>query len=122
MFKRRSLFVRSNKMANGKKGGSGIVEGLWAGTAIFAATKARTFAGFITSFVLYAVVLIVVLAVGAMVLKALGIHWREKMTDVGAIQCQPGETETPDCYGERGCTKPSGSCYKLLTPSGGPAA
>ena len=122
MFKRRSLFVRSNKMANGKKGGSGVVEGLWAGTAIFAATKAKTFAGFVTSFVLYAVVLMVVLYLAMVVMKALGIQMREKMTDVGAIQCQPGETETPDCYGERGCTKPSGSCYKLLTPSGGPAA
>jgi hypothetical protein len=105
-----------------KKGGSGIVEGLWAGTAVFAATKAKTFAGFITSFLVYAVVLMAVLAVGVMVLKALGIQWREKMTDIGAIQCQAGETETPDCYGERGCTKPSGNCYKLNSPSGGPPA
>ena len=105
-----------------KKGGSGIVEGLWAGTAVFAAVKSRTFAGFITSFLVYAVVLIVLIAVAAMILKAVGIQWREKMTDVAAIQCQAGETETPDCYGERGCMKPSGSCYKLLTPSGGPVA
>jgi len=105
-----------------KKGGSGIVEGLWAGTAFFAATNAKTFAGFITSFVVYAIVLMIVIAVAAWVLKSLGIQWREKMTDVGAIKCQPGETETADCYGERGCVKPSGNCYKLLTPSGGPAA
>ena len=105
-----------------KKGGSGIVEGLWAGTAIFAAIKAKTFAGFITSFLVYAVVLIAVIAVGVMILKAMGIQMREKMTDIGAIQCQPGETETPDCYGERGCTKPSGNCYKLNSPSGGPSA
>lgn len=108
--------------SSSKGGAIGVVEGLWAGTAIFAATKAKTFAGFVTSFLVYAVVLMVVVAVGLMILKALGIQMREKMTDVGAIQCQAGETETPDCYGERGCTKPSGSCYKLLTPSGGPAA
>ena len=104
-------------MAKTKGGAIGVVEGLWAGTAIFAATKAKTFAGFVTSFVLYAVVLMVVIAVVVWVLKALGIQIREKMTDVGAIQCQVGETETPDCYGERGCVKPSGNCYKLLTPS-----
>jgi hypothetical protein len=105
-----------------KKGGSGIVEGLWTGTAVFAAFKARTFAGFITSFVVYAIVLMVVIAVVMWIMKTVGLQVREKMTDVGAIQCQAGETETPDCYGERGCVKPSGNCYKLLTPSGGPAA
>jgi hypothetical protein len=122
VFKRRSLFVRSNKMPNGKKGGSGIVEGLWTGTAVFAAFKAKTFPAFITSFLLYAVVLIVFIAVGMWVLKTLGLQVREKMTDIGAIQCQAGETETSDCYGERGCLKPSGNCYKLNSPSGGPAA
>jgi hypothetical protein len=109
-------------MPNAKKGGSGIVEGLWAGTAFFAASKAKTFTGFITSFLVYAVILIVVIAVGMWVLKTLGLQMREKMTDIGAIQCQAGETETPDCYGEKGCMKPSGNCYKLNSPSGGPAA
>lgn len=100
-----------------KRGGSGIVEGLWAGTAVFAATKARTFSGFLQSFVVYAVILMVLIAVAAWVAKAVGLQLREKMTDIGAIQCQPGEMETPDCYGERGCTKPSGNCYKLNSPS-----
>jgi hypothetical protein len=107
----------------GKKGGSiGVVEGLWAGTAFFAATKAKTYTGFLTSFVVYAVVLMVVLAVGVWLMKTAGLQWREKMTDIGAIQCQAGETETGDCYGERGCMKPSGNCYKLNSPSGGPKA
>jgi hypothetical protein len=105
-----------------KKGGSGIVEGLWAGTAFFAASNAKTFAGFVTSFLVYAVVLMIVIAVAVWVLKAVGIQVREKMTDIGAIQCQAGETETPDCYGERGCVKPSGNCYKLNTPSEAPTA
>ena len=106
-----------------KKGGAiGVVEGLWAGTAFFAATKARTYAGFVTSFLVYAVVLMVVLAVGVWLMKTMGLQWREKMTDVGAIQCQAGETETADCYGERGCTKPSGNCYKLNSPAPGGAS
>jgi len=105
-----------------KKGGSGIVEGLWAGTAVFAATKARTCSGFLQSFVIYAIVLMVLIAVAAWVAKAVGLELREKMTDIGAIQCQAGETETPDCYGEKGCMKPSGNCYKLNSPSGGPPA
>jgi len=98
-----------------KKGGSGIVEGLWAGTAVFAAVKARNFQGFVTSFLMYAVALIVLLAVVGWVLNALGIQLREKMMDVGTIQCQAGETPTDNCYGEKGCTKPSGNCYKLLS-------
>ena len=105
-----------------KKGGAGIVEGLWAGTAFFAATKARSFADFVTSFLVYAVVLIVIIAAGAWVLKTLGLQWREKFS-VSQIQCQQGETPTDNCYGEKGCTKPSGACYKLLsTQTGEPSA
>ena len=105
-----------------KKGGSGIVEGLWAGTAFFAAIKARTFTGFIASFLMYAIVLIVFLAVAAWLLNTLGFQWKEKFT-VAEIQCQAGETPTDNCYGEKGCTKPSGNCYKLLsTQDGAPSA
>ena len=104
-----------------KKGGS-LLNGLWVGTGVFAASKARDFTGFLTSYAMYAVIVLVVLAVATWVAKAVGLQWREKMTDVGAIQCQAGETETPDCYGERGCVKASGNCYKLLTPGGGPAS
>lgn len=104
-----------------KKGGS-LLNGLWVGTGVFAASKARNFTGFLTTYALYAVIVLVVLAVATWVAKAVGLQLRENMTDIGAIQCQAGETETPDCYGERGCTKPSGNCYKLNSPSGGPAA
>jgi hypothetical protein len=121
VFKRWSLFVRSNKMPVKKGGSIGVVEGLWAGTAFFAASKAKTYSGFLTSFLVYAVILMVVLAVAVWVMKVVGIQWREKMTDIGAIQCQAGETETSDCYGERGCQKPSGNCYKLTTPGETPA-
>lgn len=96
------------------KNGGGIVEGLWTGTAVFAAMKARTFTGFLTSFLTFAVILIVGIAVLAWVLDAAGIKWRERFT-VSQIQCQAGEQPTDNCYGEKGCVKPSGNCYKLLT-------
>jgi hypothetical protein len=106
---------------NKKKGGSvGIVEALWAGTAVFAATKAKSYSGFITSVVIYGLILIVVLAAASWVLKTIGLRPLEKFS-VANIQCQPGETPTPDCYGEQGCTKPSGACYKLLSTQQGPA-
>ena len=105
-----------------KKGGAGITEALWAGTAIFAATKARTYTGMITSVILYSIVLMAVLAAGAWLLKLVGLQVREKFS-VAEIQCQPGESPTSDCYGEQGCTKPSGACYKLLsTADGAPQA
>lgn len=97
-----------------KKVGGGIVEGLWTGTAVFAALKARTFTNFVTSFLMFAVILIVGMALLAWVLDAVGVRWRERFS-VSQIQCQPGEQPTDNCYGEKGCTKPSGNCYKLLS-------
>jgi len=112
-----------SKGSSGKKGGAiGIVEALWAGTAVFAATKARTYSGFVTSVVIYGLVLMVVLAAAAWLMKTIGIQPLEKFS-VAEIQCQSGETPTSDCGGEQGCVKPSGNCYKLLsTQNGGPAA
>jgi hypothetical protein len=98
-----------------KKGGSvGIVEALWAGTAVFAATKARSYSGFVTSVVVYGLILIVVLAAASWVMKTIGLRPLEKFS-VAEIQCQAGETPTSDCGGEQGCVKPSGNCYKLLS-------
>ena len=98
-----------------KSGGSvGIVEALWAGTAVFAATKARSYSGFVTSVVVYGLILIVVLAVASWVMKTIGLRPLEKFS-VAEIQCQAGETPTSDCGGEQGCVKPSGNCYKLLS-------
>lgn len=96
-----------------KKGG-GIVEGLWTGTAVFAALKARTFTGFVSSFLIFSVILIVGMALLAWVLDAAGVRWRERFS-VSQIQCQPGEQPTDNCGGEKGCVKASGNCYKLLT-------
>ena len=105
-----------------KTGGAGITEALWAGTAIFAAVKARTYTGMITSVILYSIVLMAVLAAGAWLLKLVGLQAREKFS-VAEIQCQAGETPTSDCGGEQGCVKASGNCYKLLsTANGAPPA
>lgn len=99
-----------------KKGGSGIVEGLWAGTAVFAAVKARTFAGFLQSFLMYAVILIVLIAAGVWVAKTVGLQLREKMTDIGALPCPPGQSEGTNEAGERVCRTPSAT-YVYPSPS-----
>jgi len=104
------------------KGGAGITEALWTGTAVFAATKAKSYSGFITSVVIYGIVLMVVLAAASWLLKLMGLQALERFS-VAEIQCQAGETPTNDCYGEQGCMKPSGNCYKLLsTKNGAPSA
>jgi hypothetical protein len=110
-------------MAHGKttKGGAGITEALWAGTAIFAAVKARTFTGMVTSVVFYGVLLMVILAAAAWLMKLVGLQARERFS-VAEIQCQAGESPTSDCYGEQGCVKPSGACYKLLSTATAPPA
>lgn len=99
-----------------KKGGSGIIEGLWAGTAVFAATKARTFTGFLTSFLVYAVILIILIVTVTWALKSLGIQMREKMTDIGALPCPPGQSEGMNEAGERVC-RSANATYVYPTPS-----
>jgi hypothetical protein len=103
-------------MAPTKKGGSGIIEGLWTGTAVFAAVRSRTFTGFITSFLIYAVILILFLVVAMWVLKSLGLQMREKMTDIGALPCPPGQSEGMNEAGERVC-RAANSTYVYPTPS-----
>jgi hypothetical protein len=94
--------------------------GLWMGTAVFSALKAKDFGGFVKSYLLYALLIIVVLMGAAWVLRKSGLL-TEKFS-VDEIQCQRGETPTANCYGEKGCTKPSGACYKLLNTATGPAS
>ena len=96
-----------------KKGGSGIVEGLWAGTAVFAATKSRTFADFVTSFLVYSVVLIVGFMIVAWVIRT--VTGRE-MFSVAEIKCAPGSSAVEKCpgTGTPGCLHPSGNCEASL--------
>ena len=88
---------------------------------MFAAVKAKSYSGLVTSIVIYGAILMVVLAAAAWVLKTVGLQAREKFT-VDEIKCQAGETPTTDCYGEQGCVMPSGNCYKLLSVQTGASA
>ena len=100
-----------------KKGGAGIVEALWAGTAVFAAVKAKNYTSLITSIVVYGVILMVVLAAASWVMKTVGLQVREKMTDIGALPCPPGQSEGVSDAGERVC-RSANATYVYPTPSG----
>jgi hypothetical protein len=60
----------------------------------------------------YALFLILILMLLGWLVRA--VTGREFFA-VAEIGCQAGETPTDNCYGEKGCTKPSGNCYKLLS-------
>ena len=95
-----------------KKGG-GIVEGLWTGTALFAASNAKTFAGFVASFLLYAVVLVLGFMLVAWLLKAVT---GKEMFSVAEIPC-PAGSRPGTCPGTntKGCVTPAGNCTAGLT-------
>ena len=94
-----------------KKGGS-IMTGLWAGTGLFAALNSTTYVSFLAKFALYAIVLILILIVLGWLIRT---FTGREFFSVAEVGCQPGETPTDNCNGERGCMKPSGNCYKLLS-------
>jgi hypothetical protein len=95
-----------------KKGG-GLMEGLWTGTAFFAASNARTFAGFVGNFLVYSLVLIVGFMVVAWVLRL--VTGREMFT-VAEIPC-PAGSRPGTCPGTntKGCVTPAGNCTAGLT-------
>lgn len=93
--------------------------GLWMGTAVFSALKAKDFGGFVKSYVWYALLVLVGLVAVAWVLRKVGLL-TEKFS-VEDIQCQRGETPGT-CSGEKGCILPSGNCYKLLTTQTAPSS
>ena len=86
--------------------------GLWAGTGFFAALNSTTYAGFLTKFVVYALFLILAMMLLGWLVR---VFTGREFFAVSEIGCQAGETPTDDCYGEKGCTKPTGNCYKLLS-------
>jgi hypothetical protein len=92
--------------------GGGIIEGLWTGTAFFAASRAKTFVGFVSDFLLYAVVIVVGFLVVSFVLKA--VTGREFFS-VSQIQCPPGSSPGK-CPGTNteGCVTSSGNCTASL--------
>jgi hypothetical protein len=97
-------------MAKGK--GGGLVEGLWTGTAFFAASNAKTFAGFVGNFLVYSLVLVVGFMLVAWVLRTLT---GKEMFSVSQIQC-PAGSSPGKCPGTdtEGCVTAAGNCTASL--------
>jgi len=97
-------------MAKGK--GGGLVEGLWTGTAVFAASNSRTFAGFVGNFLVYSLVLIVGFTLVAWVLRTV---MGKEMFSVSQIQC-PSGSSPGTCPGTKteGCVTAAGNCTASL--------
>jgi hypothetical protein len=85
-------------MAPSKKGG-GFGEALLTGTALFAATKARTYPGFLWSFAQYSLVLLAIFVGVWLVAKALRIEYFDECAAVGG----------PSTGGDQKCTTAAGN-------------
>jgi preprotein translocase subunit SecG len=96
-----------------KKGG-GFMEGLWAGTAVFAASNSATFAGFLGKFMVYSLVLVVIFMILGMLMQT--FSGRKEKFSVSDIKCPQGSTPTEKCPGTNtpGCVHPSGNCEASL--------
>ena len=81
-----------------KKGG-GLGNALLTGTAIFAASKARTYPGFLWSFAQYGLVLVAIGLAVWVVAKALRIEYFDECAAVGA----------PSEGGDKKCTTAAGN-------------
>ncbi len=90
------------------------MEGLWAGTAVFAASNSTTFAGFLGKFMVYALVLVVIFMILGMLIQTFSGP-KEKFS-VSDIKCPQGSTPTERCPGTNtpGCVHPSGNCEATL--------
>lgn len=105
-------------MAKRKGGAVGITEALWAGTAVFAATKSKTYTGFITSVLIYGVILVLFLAAATWVMKALGIQMREGMANGAFGQCPNGGSPTTQTDGTTKCVTAAGNIDITTEPAG----
>lgn len=90
------------------------MEGLWAGTAVFAASNSTTFAGFLGKFMVYALVLVVIFMILGMLMQT--FSGRKEKFSVSDIKCPQGSTPTERCPGTNtpGCIHPSGNCDATL--------
>lgn len=89
------------------------MEGLWAGTAVFAAANSNTFAGFLGKYMVYALILVVIFMILAMLLQTFSPKEKFSVSD---IKCPRGSTPTQQCPGSNtpGCLHPSGNCEASL--------
>ena len=101
-----------------KRGGAGITEALWTGTAVFAAMKSKSYTGFITSVVIYGIILILFLAAATWVMKALGIQAREGMANGAFGQCPNGGSPVTQPDGTTKCTTGANNVDITTTPDG----
>lgn len=81
------------------KRGGGVGEALLTGTAIFAATKARTYPGFLWSFTKYGLILLALFLGVWLVAKALRIEYFDECAAVGG----------PSAGGDQKCTTAAGN-------------
>ena len=72
-----------------KQKGGNVFGALWTGTAVFAATKSRTFADFLKSFAMYSVIVIAIMLAGWFLARALGLT-REGFVQGAFGQCTNG--------------------------------
>jgi hypothetical protein len=86
-----------------KKGG-GLLEGLWVGTGLFAASNASTYVGFLGNFFMYALFLVVVSAIAVWVMSAVG---REGFEQFSYPPC-PKIINAPTGDGDKKCVTASG--------------
>lgn len=82
------------------------MSGLWLGTAVFSALKAKDFGGFVKSYVWYAVILLVSIAVIVWVLRSLGLGM-ERFTQFEFPPC-PEPITAPSPKGDIKCTTKAG--------------
>ena len=90
------------------------MEGLWAGTAVFAASNSATFAGFLGKYMVYALILVVIFMILGMLMQT--FSGRKEKFSVSDIKCPQGSTPTEKCPGTNtpGCVHPSGNCEASL--------
>lgn len=82
-----------------KRTGGGLGDALLTGTALFAATKAKTYPGFLWSFAQYAVILVAIGLAVWVVAKALRIEYFDECSAVGG----------PSPGGDKKCTTAAGN-------------
>lgn len=72
-----------------QKGGN-LFGALWTGTAFFAASNAKTYAGFLKSFAMYSLVVIALMVAAYYVAALLGLTRREGFVDGAFGKCTNG--------------------------------
>jgi hypothetical protein len=73
-----------------KQKGGNVFGALWTGTAFYAASKAKSYTGFLKSFAMYSLVVIALMFVAYVIAGALGLTRREGFVAGAFGQCTNG--------------------------------